>query len=195
MKRGFIAGAAAVTMTVAPPVHAGADGSAALFLSPSLAVKASIGIFKLASVITASVVEVMDDDEERADRTGFRQVESVAERGSDFFMTSFRFAGDVAMVSFRASVAGEGAAPGAADEVAEFTFEMDRAALEDSLAESQTAPVAIAEGTEVPVAPVAITAGSAERLIGYSVVLASEPDVVVCVVLNDVGRQLYAAQT
>ena len=47
----------------------------------------------------------------------------------------------------------------------------------------------------MPVAPVAITAGSAERLIGYSVVLASEPDVVVCVVLNDVGRQLYAGQT
>ena len=51
------------------------------------------------------------------------------------------------------------------------------------------------EGTEVPVAPVAITAGSAERLIGYSVVQASDPDVVFCVVLNDVGRQLYAAQT
>ena len=195
MKSGIIAGAAAVTMTVAPPVHAGADGSAALFLSPSLAVEASIGIFKLASVITASVVEVMDDDEERTERTGFRQVESVADRGSNFNMTSVRYSGNSALLSFRALLTGEGAAPGAADEVAEFTFEMDRAALEDSLAESETASTAIVEGTEVPVAPVAITAGSAERLIGYSVVLTSDPGVVVCVVLNDVGRQLYAAQT
>ena len=195
MKSGIIAGAGAVAMTLAPPVHAGADGSAALFLSPSLAVEASIAIFKLASVITASVVEVMDDDEERTDRTGFRQVETVADRGSNFKMTSARYSGDSALLSFRAFLTGTGAAPGAADESVEFAFEMDRAALDDALAESETARAAIAEGTEVAVAPVAITAGSAERLIGYSVVLAAEPDVVVCVVLNDVGRQLYAAQT
>ena len=195
MKSGIIAGAATVSMTLAPPVHGGQGGSEALFLSPSVAVQASILTFKLASVITASVLEVLDDEEERADRTGFRQVESVADRGSGFVMTSVRFSGDTASLSFRASLDNPGADSEAADEVTEFTFEMKREAFEDTLAESEDAAKAIVEGTEVPVAPVAITAGSAERRIGYSVVQASDPDVVFCVVLNDVGRQLYAAQT
>ena len=195
MRSGIIAGTAIVSMTLAPTVHGSKSGSEALFLSPSLAVQASIGVFKLGSVIMASVMEVLDDVEERADPTGFRQIESVAERGTDFAMTTVRYSGDVASLSFRASLAGPGAASGAEDETLAFTFEMDRGAFEGALDQSEAAAAAIAAGTEVPVAPVAITAGSAERLIGYSVVFASEPDVVVCVVLNDVGHQLYAAQT
>ena len=195
MKSGIIAVAATVSLTLSPSVHGGRGGSEALFLSPSVAIQASILTFKLASVITASVLEVMDDEEEREDRTGFRQVESVADRGSGFFMTSVRFSGDTASLSFRASLKNPGADSEAAHEVAEFTFEMKREAFEDTLAEAEDAAKAVAGGAEVPVSPVAITAGSAERLIGYSVVLASNPDVVFCVVLNDVGRQLYAAQT
>ena len=192
MKSGIIAVAATVSMTLAPAVHGSQGGSGALSLSPSAAAHGSLLAFKLSAVIFGSVLEVLDDDDASADRTGFRLVEAVVERGSEFALTSVRHSGDSTFLSFRALLGGEVASPGAADQSVRFTFEMDRASFAASVAGSVAASAAIAAGSKVAVAPAALTAGSMERVIGYAIAMASDPSTVFCVVLNETGRHLYA---
>ncbi len=192
MRSRTIAGIAAVLTMLESPAHA-AGGSEAFIASPSLAVQGSVASFKLASVVLVVVFELLDREDDSTERSGFRHIESIADQGSDFFISSVRYAGDIAMVSFRASIAGTAQTSGAKDEEIRFTAEVQRDAFDGAFVESGAALTTIAEGTEVPVVPVAITAGSAERLVGYSIALAADPSVVVCVMLNDVGRQLYPA--
>ena len=109
-------------------------------------------------------------------------------------IVSLHFAEDVAVVTLRASAAGASAATQSGIEVLEFTVELSRAAFEGSLAASETALTAIVNRTEVAVVATLLTAGSAEQSLGYSFALAEDPDVVAFVLLNELGRQLYAAQ-
>ena len=128
-----------------------------------------------------------------ATHASFEAIASSAELGARFAIASVRFAGDVAVVSFTASaaiVAGTAAAGSAA---LAFSVEMSRAAFEGSLAGAEHVLTAVVDGTEVEVLATPLTAGTAERVIGFSFALAEDPGAVVCVVLNDVGRQLYAA--
>lgn len=124
----------------------------------------------------------------------FDAIASSAELGARFVIAAVRFAGEVAIVSFAAYAAGTSAAAVAGSELLEFSIELSRPAFEASLAASEGVSTAIANGTQVPVVATALSVGSAERIIGYSFALAEDPDVMVGVVLNDVGRQLYAAQ-
>ena len=122
----------------------------------------------------------------------FEAVVSTAELGARFVITSVRFTEEVAIVVFAAYAAGASAAAVAGSDLLAFTIELSRPAFEASLADSLSVLTAIVGGTEVPVVATALAVGSGEQVIGYSFALAEAPGVVVGVVLNDVGRQLYA---
>ena len=127
-------------------------------------------------------------------RASLQAMEASANLAAELAIASVRLVEDVAFISFTASGAGVGAAVGSATHVFSFTVEMSRTALEASLAGSVAALHAMVDATEVAVVAVALTAGSAGRVIGYRIALAEAPDTIVCIIFNDVGRQLYAAQ-
>ena len=181
-------GIVAVLMVLETPVHA-SGGSEALIVSPSLAVQGSVASFKLSAVVSQVVFELMDRKDDRTENSDFRHIESIADRGSEFVISSVRYAGDSAMVSFRALL------DGTTQEVVKLTADVPREAFDSALAQSGSASTALANGAGVPVVPVPLKAGSAERLIGYSIALASDPSVAVCVLLNELGKQLYVAET
>ena len=105
----------------------------------------------------------------------FEAIAASAEAGARFVIVSLHFAEDVAIVTLRASALGTSAAAQGGLEVLEFSVELSRAAFEGSLAVSETALTAIVNGIEVAVVATLLTAGSADRVIGYSFALAEDP--------------------
>ena len=189
----FISGAAACLMLL----HAAAFAAGSVTHSSHGSSQASEGSaagFETSLVGSLVASETIGQASVLSAHASFEAIASSAAAGARFAIASVRFVGDVAIVTFVASAAGTSAAAAAGSEALEFSVELSRAAFEASLAGSEGVLTAIVDGTEVAVVATTLTAGTSGQVIGYSFALAEDPDVVVGVILNDVGRQLYAAQ-
>ena len=189
----LITGTAAALMLLLSQAHAAGSATHSAHGS-SQASEGSAAGFETSLVGSLVTSETVGQASIAATHASFEGIAASAKLGARFAIASARFVGEVAIISFAASAAGTSAASAAGSEALVVSVEMSRAAFEASLAGSQRVLTAIVNGEEVEVVPTALTAGSAERVIGYTFALAEDPEVVVCVVLNEVGRQLYAAQ-
>jgi hypothetical protein len=193
MMERLIAGTAAFLMLLAPATHAA--GSVAVSAhGSSEASRGSAAGFETSLVGSLVASGLAGQASVQGARASFEAIASSAEAGARFVIVSLHFAEDVAIVTLHASAVGTSAAAQSGIEVLEFTVELSRAVFEGSLAASETALTAIVNGTEMAVLATLLTAGTAGQMIGYSFALAEDPGVVAFVLLNDLGRQLYAAQ-
>ena len=189
----LIAGTAAFLMLLAPAAHA-ADSATASVQGSSEASRGSAAGFETSLVGSLVASDLAGQASVHGARASFEAIAASAEAGARFVIVSLHFAESVAIVTLQASAVGTSAVAHGGLEVLEFSVELSRAAFEGSLAVSETALTAIVNGIEVAVVATLLTAGSAERVIGYSFALAEDPDVVAFVLLNELGQQLYTAQ-
>ena len=189
----FTSGAAAVLMLLHAAAYA-ADSATHSSHGSLQASEGSAAGFETSLVGSLVASGLAGEASVHAAGASLEAIASSAEAGARFVIVSLELAEDVAIVTVHASAVGTSAAAVAGSEVLEFTVEVSRIALEGSLAGTEHTLTAIANGTEVEVVATALTAGSAERVLGYSFALAEDPDVVAFVLLNELGRQLYAAQ-
>ena len=184
----IIAGAAVALML---SFHA-SGGLADSTTASVTASQGSVAAFELSLVGSLKAADASVHASAQLVRASLHAVEASARLGTELALVSIVYTGTVARLVYRTSAAVAMEASKASGKAIEFSVELSRAAVEASLAASEPLLTAIGKGTAVAVKAVAITAGTAGQVIGYSLVAAASPAVVLSVVLNEVGRQLYA---
>ena len=119
-------------------------------------------------------------------------IEASAKLGREMLITSAKIVGDVVHLTIEAS----SAAVHPSGDVIEFTLEVSKSAFEASLTGLEATFELMLKGVKVAIKSIPIIAGVgvASQVVGHSLVLAASTAVVVGVVLNELGKQLYAEE-
>lgn len=118
--------------------------------------------------------------------------------GSEIVISSARVVGNSLYITYRVALGSAAAvsalgihvASNAAASAVEFTVAVSMAALSSGANAAHIILDGVQAGSKIAVRAVAITAGSAAQIVGYTLVLASAPTVAVGVVLTDLGQNL-----